>query len=88
MAWNWDVGTIILITTQDTDEGHTLMMLGENAGKSLGPFEASKSILNCLFWDFFYTWEYSAIFLMLLSFWVFLLYAAKFNPDKQTICFC
>lgn len=60
------MNTVILITTQDKDEGYTLVMFGQKAGKSLGPFGASIQILDSLLWDFFYTGgEYTSIFLIL-----------------------
>lgn len=56
-AWNWDMSTVILITTQDKGEGHCLESLGQNTGKSLGSFGASIPTLGYLVWDFFYRWE-------------------------------
>lgn len=61
-AWNWDMSTVILVTTQDKDEGHTLVMLGQKTENSLRSFVASISILGCIPWDFFYCYCYLGVF--------------------------
>lgn len=46
IAWNWDMSPVVLMTTQDENEGHTLVILGQKAGNSLSFFGAYIPILD------------------------------------------